>query len=137
MKKIDRIIKDYNKYSFIWLHDKTNQYADNDRFSCFFRYGIILIPYNDTDWTPSMYFALLHEIGHCETYKNRQSSATREFLATQWAINNSKKYNIMVSQKEKNEWQEYIYSFLKIKNKSKYKLNWNPMKECEQCYWEF
>lgn len=88
----------------------------------------IYIPDNvynsSTNWNV---FSTLHEIGHCETYMNKQCKPLREFLSTQWAINHSKKYNITLSDDDKNVWQEYIYSFTKSKSKDKYKLNWNSM----------
>lgn len=72
-------------------------------------------------------FRLLHEIGHCETYKYGQYKVMREFLATQWAIEHCKEWGIKVNEEDKNLWQEYIYSFSKAKDKSKYQLDWSKM----------
>ena len=119
MQKINKILNDYkNKYDF-------RKVENLDTFKTFFQYGIILIPYYKNMWKDDRnLFALLHEIGHCETYKKRQSRAVMEFKATQWAINNCEKYNIVLDQQEKDEWQDYIYSFTKTKNKEIYKLDW-------------
>ena len=70
-------------------------------------------------------FTLLHEIGHCETFKKNQKQVTREYLASQWAINEFNKLGLNLKKKDRDAWQDYIYSFTKAKNKEKYKLDWN------------
>ena len=72
-------------------------------------------------------FSILHEIGHIKTYKKEHTSATKEYLATQWAINENVNWNIPVNDDEKKIWQEYIYSYTKEKDKSKYLLDWSAM----------
>lgn len=121
-QKVDDIISKYsNKYQFISTPD-IQSFALSEQ-------GIIVI--NLSSWvTPNSFFvfAVLHEIGHCETYKRKQNKITREFLATQWAINNSKQWNVKITNKQKQDWQEYIYSFSKAKDKqTKYLLNWESM----------
>lgn len=115
------IIKDYsNKYMFI----KTN----DDIFWSFSALGRIGVPAKSFH---SRYaidtFHLLHEIGHCETYHIKQFKVQREFNATQWAIEHSKQYDVVSSESSKKIWQDYIYSFTKAKDKSKYQLDWSPM----------
>lgn len=53
-------------------------------------------------------FTLLHEIGHI--FKDNDIRlCIREYLATVWAINESKNFDLMITDTEKTEWQEYIY----------------------------
>ena len=117
----DIICKWNYKYSFIWTNNDTSFWA--------------MAKYNKIGF-PSMFFKsrnkmilfkLLHEIGHCETYKPRQIKPTREFLATQWAIKEFNKLNLRLSKRDRELWQEYIYSFTTEKNYHKYKLNWNDV----------
>lgn len=117
------IMKDYNKYIYI----KTI----NDKFYAMEKINRIGIPTlalessNDLDT-----FRLLHEIGHCETFASYQTTAYREFLATQWAIDHSKYYGVDVDDYIKNLWQEYIYSFCidRLDNKFDYELDWTELK---------
>ena len=69
-------------------------------------------------------FSVLHEIGHCETYKTKQSKVMREYLATQWAIVEFNKMKLHLQEYEMDAWQDYIYSFSKAKDKTKYQLDW-------------
>ena len=70
-------------------------------------------------------FSVLHEIGHCETYKPRQIKPTREFLATQWAIKEFNRLGLKLKKSDKEAWQEYIFSFANENNKKRYILNWD------------
>lgn len=114
------IINEYNRYMYI----KTK---NEDEFWAMGGLGRIGIPESAINSShPLDIFRLLHEIGHCETYQLKHTKATREFEATQWAINHSKKYNVNISKQNKTIFQDYIYSFSKAKNKEiKYKLNWD------------
>ena len=120
-KSLDKIIVKYrNKYMFIPTTDKQSCAVSNN--------GVIIL--NVDEWkSPDAFFVftVLHEIGHCETYQKGQYKVKREYLATQWAIDNSKEWNVKLKSSEQKRWQEYIYSFSKAKDKSKYKLNWCNM----------
>lgn len=120
MKKITciNIISMYcDKYMFL----KT---TDRNKFWAMEKCNRIGIPTTALDSsTPENVFRLLHEIGHCETYKQGQFKAQREYLATQWAIDKCKELNIE-PHKEHDLWQNYIFSFTKAKDKSKYLLKW-------------
>ena len=117
---IDIIKEYYDKYKFV-LTNQNHCWARE-------RLKQIGIPsytlYLEDGW---YVFALLHEIGHCEIFDGRYKQSTSEFLATQWAINNCKTYNVQLSEEQQNEWQEYIYSFCNDKDKGKYKLDWRNM----------
>ena len=122
-KTVNSIIQQYNKkYMIILLPNKSPTSLP--------KYGAIFVDKNKAD-NPTFFFlfTLLHEIGHCVTYKDNQRDITKEYLATQWAIDNSNKWKIFLDQYEKEIWQEYVYSFTKAKNKSKYQLDWSPMKK--------
>ncbi len=76
-------------------------------------------------------FTLLHEIGHI--YKDNDTRrCIKEYLATAWAINESKNFDLMITDTEKTEWQEYIYicrdkdinSGLNVPDKNKLILCW-------------
>lgn len=116
------IIKQYiNKYVFIETDDEQSFWA-RERLH---RIGIPKRAFYSEH--PDDMFRLLHEIGHCEIFDGRFNQATKEFKATQWAISHCKQYNIDVSQEHQQIWQDYIYSFTKAKDKTKYKLDWSPM----------
>lgn len=119
---IDKIISEYKiKYQFIPTIDVQSFALNNS--------GIIVLDTNRWENPNSFFlFSVLHEIGHCETYNRNQTKPTREFLATQWAIEHCKQYGIKLNSHQQKEWQDYIYSFSKAKDKSKYQLDWNPMK---------
>lgn len=117
---LNNIIKTYdNKYEFIPTVD-VQSFALSPN-------GIIVLDVNK--WKkPDLFFifSVLHEIGHCETYKKGQSKVTREYLATVWAIKEFNKLKLKLSTRDKRAWQDYIYSFSKAKNKEiKYRLDWD------------
>jgi len=120
-QKVKQITEKYSKYMFVPT-------VDIQSFACS-NSGIIVLDINM--WhNPNAFFvfSILHEIGHCETYQKGQSKVKREYLATQWAIEHCKEYQIKLNSKQINAWQDYIYSFTKAKDKSKYELDWSPMK---------
>lgn len=117
----DLIDEYFDEYTFV----KTETYKD---FYAIQQWGRIGVPEELLYSSENQYvFALLHEIGHCKTYNPKQHRVQREFLATQWAIERSKKYGINLCNRHKKMWQDYIDSFTKTKDKNKYKLNWEPM----------
>lgn len=90
--------------------------------------GIIVLDYSRWQNPDDFFiFTILHEIGHCETYEPKQYKVKREFLATQWAIVEFNKLKLKLKKSEKKIWQEYIYSYTKAKDKSKYLLDWSAM----------
>lgn len=66
------------------------------------------VPKNSSQAT----FDLLHEIGHIEANTANMRRCEQEFHATRWAIEQSLKYGICVSDKTKELYQEYIYRTL-------------------------
>lgn len=81
----------------------------------YFKYETIFSPKED-DLTD-----LLHEIGHIVTNRDKMKRCVEEYLATQWAIDHAKKYNVRFSKKRINEFQNYIYKWREtgIKHKAK------------------
>lgn len=115
----DQIVCKYkNKYQFIPTVD-VQSFALQ-------RKNIIVLDLNMWKNPNSFFiFTILHEIGHCETFEPHQIKPTREFLATQWAIKEFNSLGLRLNRKQREIWQEYIYSFANEKNKYKYELNWN------------
>ena len=72
--------------------------------------------------TPSSLFDLLHEIGHIMTNKKGMKRCEEEFYATQWAIEEMKRYKYEISDNRKNVFQEYIWKWrdtaIKLKAKT-------------------
>ena len=115
------LMEKYNQYEYCFTDDEDDFWARG----LMWRIGVpemSLGSAKDDD-----VFRLLHEIGHCQTMKRNQSKATREYLATQWAINMSTTYGIYIPEDDRHMWQTYIYSFDDARNKSKHKLDWSPM----------
>ena len=87
-EKRNIIINKYNKYKFI-INNKTDE--------SYTYIGENNIYISGKDWNRNSYdglFIILHEIGHLETNTLKMSKAKREFEATKWAINESKKLNM-------------------------------------------
>lgn len=83
--------------------------------------------------TVNSFFDLLHEIGHILTNTSDMKRCQEEFYATEWAINEMKKYGYELSDERKNEFQQYIWKWretgIKLKgknmpNKNQLKLKW-------------
>ena len=53
-------------------------------------------------------WALLHEIGHLETYKTSMCRAESEIAATEWQINYLREIHIPVKRKLLDKYKEYI-----------------------------
>ena len=120
-KKLTRIINDYrNTYNIMYTKDSDCK--------CIAAWGLICIPnkYKREDFDNYL-FCVLHEVGHCETFESKQTEAEKEFFATQWASDNARRYDVTIDEKEKDEWQNYIYSFIDNEDKSKYLLDWSAM----------
>ena len=54
-------------------------------------------------------FTLLHEIGHCETFKGWMRRCESEYYATQWALDRCRELGLDVPDKEIDSYQRYIY----------------------------
>ena len=63
-----------------------------------------------TEWDA---FCLLHEIGHIKTNTVDMPDSECEFLATEWAAKEAKNWGIKVKKDWKDNWQSYIWSFLR------------------------
>lgn len=59
-------------------------------------------------------FTLFHEIGHVETFKSTMRRCESEYVATVWAIDRMREYELLdkISDKTKNLYQNYIYQEL-------------------------
>lgn len=66
-------------------------------------------------------FDLLHEIGHLETNTKGMKRFEEEYYATEWAIAESKKIGINLSDKDKNSFQNYIWKWMDTARKLKAK----------------
>lgn len=66
-------------------------------------------------------FDFLHEIGHVITNRIGMKRCMEEYLATQWAIDHAKDFDVHVSHKRIMEFQNYIYKWREtgIKHKAK------------------
>ena len=111
------ILYDYSeKYNFVGTNNEQAYWAQE-------RLGRIGIPLTALYSShPYDLFRTLHEVGHCEIFDGRFNMATREYKATQWAIEHMRDYNVVVDNNLINAFQEYIYSFANGKNISKYEL---------------
>ena len=58
-------------------------------------------------------FEMLHEIGHILNNNNSMKKCEREYYATVWAIKESKKYNLNISNNCKRLYQNYINSYVR------------------------
>lgn len=72
--------------------------------------------------TPNSLFDLLHEIGHIMTNKSGMKRCEEEYYATQWAIEEIKKYGYEISNKRKDEFQQYIWKWRDTAIKLKAKI---------------
>ncbi len=61
-------------------------------------------------------FDLLHEVGHIKTHKRGMRKFEDEYYATEWAIKEIKKFDCMISEKRKDEFQRYIWQCVDIAN---------------------
>lgn len=97
----EKIINSYDDINF-YKFEKDYSLAIPETKSIFIGTDISSTYSNDS------VFTLLHEIGHI--FKDNDIRlCIREYLATVWAINESKNFDLMITDTEKTEWQEYIY----------------------------
>lgn len=118
-----------SRYSEI-IMEINNKYKD--------KYIIYLLPKNETPYTiigtNRIYFPLdrflspdsrdifdlLHEIGHQVTNTIDMEDWELEYYATEWAIKEIKKYDVVINIKDKKIYDKYINSF----EKKGIVLNW-------------
>ena len=65
------------------------------------------------DPTDDNIFEMLHEIGHVLNNNDYMKKCEREYYATMWAINESKKYKLNISNDCKKMYQNYINGYAK------------------------
>ena len=94
-----------NKYNDINFYEFKNEYsiAFSNTMTVFVGNDISCMRTNDS------IFTLLHEIGHIYINNDDERRCVNEYLATVWAINNIRDYNLEINDIEKKEWQDYIY----------------------------
>ena len=66
----------------------------------------IAIKTDQSEWS---LFAFLHEIGHILTNTTQMKRCEQEYLATQWALDESKKLGFKVAKETIVKYQYYIY----------------------------
>ena len=99
-----KILKDFE-------NDFTLCLTTEDRAYCYLDSKKIYINLNDFIYpTYRSLFDLLHEIGHIKTNTNRMRRFEEEYFATEWAIVQAKKYNIILSSYDKQDFDDYIIS---------------------------
>lgn len=112
-KKWNKIVKTYNKIAYFRVTFDEVPYCiihyDNDGKNK--NTGYVYFKWCKID-NPSMEDLgdLLHEIGHIITNRDGMCQAEEEFLATQWAINNSKRFGVTFSDKRIHQFQVYIFN---------------------------
>lgn len=53
-------------------------------------------------------FTLFHEIGHIENNNSRMRRYEQEFYATEWAIERCREYGVVIPEKIRREYEDYI-----------------------------
>ena len=98
--------------------------VSNDQIACCYIKEKIVYIYQKNWLNPTneALFDLLHEIGHILTNTSKMKRCEQEFYATQWAIEELRKYNIKLNKKRKDEFQQYIWKWretgIKLKGKN-------------------
>ena len=73
---------------------------------------------NPNEWSV---FTTLHEIGHILTNNNKQLRCVQEYLATQWALDRAREYDLTVSSLTLKTYQDYIWKYRDSSQKRKCK----------------
>ena len=112
--------KDYLKFLYNYVYIK---YADDmrivfkddlaeDDFGSYIKERIVEIPKctrrDPNEWS---LFAFLHEVGHIMTNNLKMKRCEQEYLATQWAIEESKEIGFKVPKEYINAYQDYIWTW--------------------------
>ena len=104
MDIVNKIINKYKKKTIILFYDGDSLcYRDNKII--FLSNKIKKNPIDDN------IFEMLHEIGHILNNDNSMKKCEREYYATVWAIKQSKKYKLNISDDCKEMYQKYINSY--------------------------
>lgn len=115
-KKWNRIMRDYQEDITLCFTDEEVPFCIYGIKNIYFKYEIYKNP------TENDLFDLLHEIGHIMTNNTKMKRCEEEFYATQWALDNSKKYGVKVSRDRLSEFQNYIWKWretgIKLKAKN-------------------
>ena len=107
-----------------YLNDISIMFINEDGvFYSYIKEKIICLPQNTlsnpTEWN---IFAFLHEIGHIITNNESMKRYYQEYLATQWAIEESKRRGFKVPKRIINTYQNYIWDWrersIKLKGKN-------------------
>lgn len=107
-KKWNNIMEDFEDKIILCFTNEETPYCIYDLCLIYFKYDVYKNP------TENDLFDLLHEIGHIMTNKVGMKRCMEEYLATQWALDNSKKYNVKISKKRIQEFQDYIWKWRDI-----------------------
>ena len=103
---VDTIINKYKKKMMILFYDGDSMcYRDNRII--FLSNRIKENPIDDN------IFEMLHEIGHILNNNDTMKKCEREYYATVWAIKESKKYKLNISNGCKRLYQNYINGYTK------------------------
>lgn len=112
MTKTQRIAmykKIYDKYcNEMWIH--CEYCGENRRAYSYVSLREIVVPlgvFSDpSEWD---LLVLLHEIGHIKTNKESMKMYWKEYLATQWAADEAKKWGLPIKPLYKEAFQNYIW----------------------------
>lgn len=112
MTKTQRVIM-YNKIYLkfcndMWIH--CGDCGDDNRAYSYVSLREVVVPMgvfsNPSEWD---LIVLLHEIGHIKTNKESMKMYWKEYLATQWAANEAKKWGLKIKPLYKEAFQNYIW----------------------------
>lgn len=114
-KKWNKIMNDFKDEITLCFTKEKTPFCRYELKNIYFRYEIYKNP------TENDLFDLLHEIGHIKTNIVGMKRCEEEFFATQWAIDNMKKYNVTISKDLLSDFQNYIWMWrdVGIKHKAK------------------
>lgn len=108
----------YNKYK----HEMFIYPGEKGQFCSYIDSRVIMLDpdtwENTNEW---MLFATLHEIGHIKTNTSKMKQYMKEYLATQWALEESRRLGFEVSKRIISIYQNYILDWREksIKRKAK------------------
>jgi hypothetical protein len=88
------------------------RFSNNPVSYCYVLEKIIYIYYKGFLYPDEIFiFDILHEIGHIKTNTKGMKRCEEEYYATQWAIKEMKKIGLKLSNKRKQEFQNYIWKW--------------------------
>ena len=107
-EKWNKIMRDYNDQITLCFTKEDTPFCRYELKNIYFKYEVYMNP------TEEDLFDLLHEIGHIITNHAKMKRCEEEFYATQWAINNLKRYDVEVSNELLDVFQRYIWKWREI-----------------------